>query len=201
VTQQLYRLYNADDELLYIGISLSAINRMTQHKANQPWWFEVATIKVETHEVDREAIATMEREAIIGECPRYNVVHINGARRLAVKTTPPQIETPATPLYAVNDVLAVGLRGQPACPVGLVTDLDWDCDGVDGYMTLSLFHWMTGKFGAGQRQIRIGSIGMAVKAGLISEDRKQSEGWCGKEPVFDMDPLGDFQTKWKNFHQ
>lgn len=73
--QQLYRLWGADDELLYIGISYSAVARMSGHRADKPWWTEVVKITVETVRCTREGILAIERDAILSEQPKYNVVH------------------------------------------------------------------------------------------------------------------------------
>jgi hypothetical protein len=73
-SQQLYRLFDADGELLYIGMSYSAISRYAQHKATKPWIGDVCRIEIETHDVSRAEIAHMEMEAIVAENPRYNVV-------------------------------------------------------------------------------------------------------------------------------
>jgi hypothetical protein len=73
--QQLYRLYDADGTLLYIGISYSAIARYAQHKADKPWIGDVCRIEIETHDVSRAEILEIERRAIIEERPQHNVVH------------------------------------------------------------------------------------------------------------------------------
>lgn len=73
--QQLYRLFDADGELLYIGISYSAIARYAQHKATKPWIGDVCTVTIETHDVSRAEIEAIERQAIIDERPKHNVVH------------------------------------------------------------------------------------------------------------------------------
>lgn len=72
--QQLYRLFDADGELLYIGISYSAIARFAQHKTEKPWIGEVRRVEIEPHDVTRAEIAGMEMDAITAENPRYNVV-------------------------------------------------------------------------------------------------------------------------------
>lgn len=73
--QQLYRLYDADGTLLYIGISYSAISRYAQHKATQPWIGDVCRIDIETHDVSRAEILEIERRAIISEKPLHNRAH------------------------------------------------------------------------------------------------------------------------------
>lgn len=82
--QALYRFFNADGELLYVGISLNPGHRWGQHRADKPWWIEVATITVEAHR-GRAEVLEAEREAIKRERPRYNLTHnySRGGQRMA----------------------------------------------------------------------------------------------------------------------
>jgi hypothetical protein len=43
----LYRHYNKDGTLLYVGISLSAVGRLGQHKRNAEWFWSIRRIEVE----------------------------------------------------------------------------------------------------------------------------------------------------------
>ena len=70
----LYRLYDAEDQLLYIGISWSAIARMSQHKAEKPWFGDVARIEV-TKCSSRAEATNLERQAIQAERPLHNKQH------------------------------------------------------------------------------------------------------------------------------
>ena len=70
----LYRHYNKDDQLLYIGVSLSAYARLSQHKANSEW--AKSSVKMTTETFDnREDALKAEKNAIINECPLFNVTH------------------------------------------------------------------------------------------------------------------------------
>lgn len=71
----LYRFYDADDVLLYVGISLSAITRANQHRVEKEWWSSVARMDVEHIDGDRAAAELAEREAIKAERPIHNVIH------------------------------------------------------------------------------------------------------------------------------
>lgn len=70
----LYRFYNGNGALLYIGIALQPFARMGQHRREKSWWGEVATVTIE-HYVSRPKAMAAERAAIKAEKPRYNVVH------------------------------------------------------------------------------------------------------------------------------
>lgn len=71
----LYRFFDAAGDLLYVGISVSAIQRASEHRADKGWWHEVASMTVEKVPGDRAAALEAERLAILNEGPRYNVVH------------------------------------------------------------------------------------------------------------------------------
>ena len=67
----LYRFFNSEDELVYVGISLSGLRRMSQH-SRKPWWSEVARTEL-VHFPDRESAREAERIAIRDEAPLYNI--------------------------------------------------------------------------------------------------------------------------------
>lgn len=67
-----YRLFDADDRLLYVGISSRAARRFDEHSVKR-WFPLVVKITLEWH--DTEAAAHVaERRAIATERPRYNIV-------------------------------------------------------------------------------------------------------------------------------
>ena len=86
--QHLYRMYDADGVLLYIGISKSAIARLTQHLDAQPWADEIVDTKIERHAVSRFEMEQIERAAIIAEKPKYNVIH----NRQSAQTPSPAVK-------------------------------------------------------------------------------------------------------------
>ena len=71
----LYRFFDVHDVLLYIGISLNAAQRASQHRAYKHWWDEVHRMEVEHLSCDRTAALEVERLAILVELPLYNVTH------------------------------------------------------------------------------------------------------------------------------
>jgi hypothetical protein len=68
----LYRLYDVDGVLLYVGVTFQPTVRMSRHAATQPWWPEV-TRKTMTWYSDRFEACDAEEIAIRDEHPRYNV--------------------------------------------------------------------------------------------------------------------------------
>ena len=77
----LYRYYDKNNILLYVGISISAIYRLSQHKKHSIWFDDIATVKIETLASRDEAIDA-EKKAISSENPLHNIMrpqslHIN----------------------------------------------------------------------------------------------------------------------------
>lgn len=73
-TTELYRYYDEDSKLLYVGISISAIQRLAQHRIASFWYEKAVNVTIERFETRCEALAK-EREAILKEKPIYNVQH------------------------------------------------------------------------------------------------------------------------------
>jgi len=73
-TTDLYRYFDAEGRLLYVGISFSAIARAAQHRESTGWWCDVARMHVE-HLPTRSDALDAERQAIRTEQPLHNVVH------------------------------------------------------------------------------------------------------------------------------
>jgi hypothetical protein len=71
---QLYRHFDKDDLLLYVGISLSTIQRLSQHKRTSHWFDKVTRVSVEKYATREEALFR-EKETIRLEKPLYNIVH------------------------------------------------------------------------------------------------------------------------------
>lgn len=80
----LYRFYDDNDRLLYIGISLHAAQRASEHRKLKPWWPDVHRMHVEHLDCDRREAERIEREAIIAEAPIHNVTHNVQAASIAL---------------------------------------------------------------------------------------------------------------------
>lgn len=70
----LYRFFDGDDVLLYVGVSRWPLCRMTQHAREKSWWRSVVRSTIEWLPDRATAMAT-ERMAIGLERPRHNVTH------------------------------------------------------------------------------------------------------------------------------
>ena len=69
----LYRHFDENGALLYVGISLSAVQRLKQHEKSG-WFEEIASVTIESFDT-RELALLAEKEAIEQEFPMYNKVH------------------------------------------------------------------------------------------------------------------------------
>lgn len=69
---QLYRHYDENDALLYVGISLSTINRLSQHKQHSDWFSNIRKVTVEEYLTRQDAIDA-ETRAIQEEKPKHNI--------------------------------------------------------------------------------------------------------------------------------
>jgi predicted GIY-YIG superfamily endonuclease len=68
----LYRHYDLFDELLYVGISINAINRLGQHKNNAAWFSSIHRVTIEKFPTKEDAL-NAEQRAIKTEHPAHNV--------------------------------------------------------------------------------------------------------------------------------
>lgn len=77
-TAILYRYFDANGGLLYIGMTERWTDRAAQHES-KPWVKLAASVTMEQFP-DRATLAEAERAAITSEKPTFNVMHNNGYR-------------------------------------------------------------------------------------------------------------------------
>ncbi|MEW2415274.1 GIY-YIG nuclease family protein [Streptomyces sp. NPDC046866] len=119
----LYRLFAADGELLYVGITNDTATRWSYHARQKAWWVDVANRTVEWHE-GRPAAARAEAIAIRAERPRWNVIQPNedgkfapvGSGRPATGRTPKRNIRVADDLWEAAKVEAAA-EGRPLTDV------------------------------------------------------------------------------------
>ena len=70
--QTLYRFYDAEGSLLYVGITKFFEPRLKQHYKNAEWFFETAHVRLE-HYQTRQEVELAETRAIQTERPSYNL--------------------------------------------------------------------------------------------------------------------------------
>jgi hypothetical protein len=66
----LYRHFDKDGRLLYVGISVNVLQRTHEHRASH-WWRKITDITIERYD-SREAASAAESVAIEVEKPLYN---------------------------------------------------------------------------------------------------------------------------------
>ena len=76
----LYRMFDRDGALLYVGISSNLDQRLGQHERGKPWWSQVVTMRIE-HYPTRAHAAAAERNAIVHEKPRWNIAYNLGSTK------------------------------------------------------------------------------------------------------------------------
>lgn len=75
----LYRHYDADGRLLYVGISHdSSIKRLAGHKSHSTWFPIIRRIDIE-HFTSKKLAMEAERNAVITENPIYNIIRFSGS--------------------------------------------------------------------------------------------------------------------------
>ena len=72
LTQHLYRHFDEWGNLLYVGVSLSTIQRLSQHKHQSHWFNSIQTITIQQFS-SREEVLEAERIAIQKEEPEHNL--------------------------------------------------------------------------------------------------------------------------------
>ena len=73
MTYTLYRHYNEDDVLLYVGVSMRVLLRTVAHARSSSWFKDVNYITLE-HFVDRTSVLAAEAKAIGLEDPKHNIL-------------------------------------------------------------------------------------------------------------------------------
>lgn len=69
----LYRLYDGQDRLLYVGVTIRSLGeRFTAHASSKPWWGEVVGVHLEWFSHNAAALEA-ERAAIRTERPTHNI--------------------------------------------------------------------------------------------------------------------------------
>lgn len=185
VSHYLYRLYDANEQLLYVGISKSAIHRLHEHLTTQPWAEQIVTQKVQRFN-SRQELEEAEKAAIKAENPKHNITH-NGKRPKgrAVNGT----DNTFVDVFNIGECVALGLSSGD-CPVGQIEAFD------DVWVRLRMKSFLDGSYGYGPNSYRIADIERIVHA---PDYLDETDYWTGKK-LIDDDHLSEFQTKWQKEH-
>ena len=83
-----YKPYDAENALLYVGISKEFGRRWREHASTKRWWPEARRMTVDWYDDEAEAVQA-EVAAINAEHPRHNVAKTNAHYRSRRNTRPP----------------------------------------------------------------------------------------------------------------
>jgi predicted GIY-YIG superfamily endonuclease len=111
----LYRLYDADGRLLYVGISYQPEKRFKEHAHVKTWWHHVKQKRIEWFASQEEALKA-EAAAVKAEGPLYDNTH---RFRKGWRIHPPRVydtsEDVAAMTAAMRDALKTGDLQPGAC--------------------------------------------------------------------------------------
>lgn len=74
---RLYKYYDENGDLLYVGISLNPVVRLADHNSKSFWADAIRRVEIEFIP-DEFAPSMFERKIIMEENPKHNIVHKNG---------------------------------------------------------------------------------------------------------------------------
>ena len=69
----LYRFYNSEGELLYVGVTENFDRRFKEHRSSKDWWPEVSDVRLSRSNLCD--VRAAEQHAIVSERPLHNVMH------------------------------------------------------------------------------------------------------------------------------
>jgi predicted GIY-YIG superfamily endonuclease len=104
----LYRLFDAEDTLIYVGISLDEYARFAQHRRAARWWGEVDHYTAEPFPTRKQA-RQAELATIREERPRYNIAgnvqgqHVAGRRKRRRKHDDDLLHAPPSTFASEQD--------------------------------------------------------------------------------------------------
>lgn len=70
---ELYRHFDADGNLLYVGMSISSVARLGEHRRDSHWFNAISVVTIERFET-RELCSEAEYQAIKNEKPMHNTM-------------------------------------------------------------------------------------------------------------------------------
>jgi predicted GIY-YIG superfamily endonuclease len=122
-TCDLYRYYDANGTLLYVGISNDALKRREEHRRSSWWFTQAARLTIEVMPT-REAAQAAERDAIRAERPKHNRVHLRAAIQEDYKRTQRERKEKSRALAKTmrcGDVLVYEANGCPGTVLAVDT--------------------------------------------------------------------------------
>jgi hypothetical protein len=145
VSHHLYRHFDADGVLLYVGVSFSAFARLAQHRDASHWYSKIANMTIENLP-SREKLLLAETRAIQTERPLHNIVKVSSHqhRQISARAVESKVamvrHVVFRPVYSVAEaaeclsISGARIRALVAC--GRLGTLSFG-DGVKGRMQIS----------------------------------------------------------------
>jgi hypothetical protein len=120
----LYRHWDKDDRLMYVGISLSVFKRLSDHQRTSDWASRIVRVTIEQFPTREDALDA-ERTAIQFEHPECNVVHNGAVRRgLQLNSVKPARRMIEEPYLVAADRITDGQEVAEYSAYDLALDLD-----------------------------------------------------------------------------
>lgn len=104
-----YRFYDADGTLLYVGITLDPHTRWEDHRTGKPWWPDVASITAHRYPTRLDALIEEDR-AIRDEGPLYNRANSRAAPKERKCPGRPEVGKPSNIRF--EDDLRVRIKAE-----------------------------------------------------------------------------------------
>ena len=117
---ELYRHFDGENVLLYVGISLSTFTRLSQHKDHAEWFKKVSSVTIEHFPTREEAIAA-EKKAIKTEYPKFNIAHKKTMRDIELEEKYAHREE--RKVQEKNECIARYVQYHVAYPLDVVKDM------------------------------------------------------------------------------
>lgn len=117
-----YRHYDADGALLYVGLSRNPLKRWGQHKALALWFYDISRIEIQWFD-SREEASDAEIRAVKSERPIFNTVHNTANPQRKKSKAQPQIfdaSEVAPPALAGDLMVGVVLPDDENAPAEMV---------------------------------------------------------------------------------
>lgn len=134
----LYRHWDADGALLYVGISSDPVRRMAEHRSASDWAHDVADTAIKWFDGREEAVKA-EAQAICEEKPLHNIAHGNGGDVASVVAAIGRNELGALLGVKYSAIgMAVAADRFPASWYLVVSEI---CEERGIECPMDLFHW------------------------------------------------------------
>ena len=139
----LYRHFDADGMLLYVGISKNPKRRMSEHSSRAAWFSQIAHVAVEWLD-SRTAALLAERRAILSERPEHNSSQADKTRGAAAFIDAYGKEELAS-YFGVTFSAVRNAHWRDQIPASWAQGISLICRDLGLYCPMHAFNWRRGK--------------------------------------------------------